>query len=56
MPGFMGAENVGDITLTDEQRAAYDDMTNQAQNGTNYNNVTAMEAITDACRNGRLCD
>ena len=45
-----GAENVGDITLTDEQRAAYDDMTNQAQNGTNYNNVTAMEAITDARR------
>ena len=48
--GIYGAENVGDITLTDEQRAAYDDMANQAQNGTNYNNVTAMEAITDACR------
>lgn len=50
-----GAENVGDITLTDEQRAAYDDMADQAQNGTNYNNVTAMEAITDARRmDGRV--
>ncbi len=50
-----GAENVGDITLTDEQRAAYDGMTDQAQNGTNYNNVTAMEAITDARRmDGRV--
>ena len=48
--GIHGAENVGDIALTDEQRAAYDDMTDQAQNGTNYNNVTAMEAITDARR------
>ena len=45
-----GADNVGTIEMTDEQRMAYDDMTEQAQNGNNYNNITAMEAITDANR------
>lgn len=45
-----GADNVGTIEMTDEQRVAYDDMTEQAQNGNNYNDITAMEAITDANR------
>lgn len=45
-----GADNVGTIEMTDEQRMAYDDMTEQAQNGNNYNDITAMEAITDANR------
>ena len=45
-----GADNVGTIEMTDEQRMAYDDMTEQAQNGSNYNDITAMEAITDANR------
>ena len=45
-----GADNVGTIEMTDEQRMAYDDMTKQAQNGNNYNDITAMEAITDANR------
>ena len=45
-----GADNVGTIEMTDEQRMAYDDMTEQAQNGNNYNDITAMEVITDANR------
>lgn len=45
-----GADNVGTIEMTDEQRMAYEDMTEQAQNGNNYNDITAMEAITDANR------
>lgn len=45
-----GADNVGTIEMTDEQRMAYDDMTEQAQNGNNYNDITAMETITDANR------
>ena len=45
-----GADNVGTIEMTDEQRMAYDDMTEQAQNGNNYNDITVMEAITDANR------
>lgn len=45
-----GADNVGTIEMTDEQRMAYDDMAKQAQNGNNYNDITAMEAITDANR------
>lgn len=45
-----GADNVGTIEMTDEQRMAYDDMTEQAQDGSNYNDITAMEAITDANR------
>ena len=45
-----GADNVGTIEMTDEQRMAYDDMTEQAQNGNNYNDITAMKVITDANR------
>ena len=46
-----GADNVGTIEMTDEQRMAYDDMTEQAQNGNNYNRM-AYDDMTEQAQNG----